>query len=215
MATELIQEVNETNKLISQLDANSRPIIQPAQAAAIAVKMNNMLDTCVVTPGEGSRVLTAIQAGPWSERELEQMTKALAGLMKPSSKGARYRPQHMKNFPIFLSVGRTASIRAGKMPFDKALQVCAQQLVDLECYIVAETTCGVVVDNINELGNYKLDNKELYAKGFALRDWVKDLKGTLMHNRFIHNQFSCKFLLICSCYHCMTSRSEHTFDCMV
>jgi hypothetical protein len=188
-ASELVQEIDETNKLIAQLDQTGRAIIQPAQAAAIIVKITNMQGTSL-TPSQSSKLVEAVNAGFWSSDEKTQMHTALAMLMKPTAiKSGVYKPQHIQSFRPFINCSIYEAIASGDLHFDKALGLAAQQLVDIECIIPAETTCAKVVTEVIELGGYdkkkgiKIDYqnpKVQLDKVVELKHWVKSLKGNRM-----------------------------------
>jgi hypothetical protein len=187
-ANELMQEIDETNKLITQLDQTGRDIIQPAQAAAIIVKITNMQGT-TLTPAQSSKLVASVNAGSWSSDEKTQMHTALAVLMKPSPSKSVYRPQHLPSFMPFINCTIHEAIASGELHFDKALGLAAQQLVDVECLVPAETTCAKIVTDVIELGCYdkkkgiKIDYKNPKVqldKVIDLKNWVKSLKGNRM-----------------------------------
>ena len=176
MAAELIQEINDTNKLLSTLDEAGR-------ALALKVKMHNMLGDSVLSPTQATSVLETIKVGPWSEQDVAALTQEVLSLLKPGQRGNKYRPQHMKKFASFLSRVKHDQIKSGGLPFEKALEVSAQQLIDLECFTPSEKTCGHVVQCCIELGGWggKFNAKDKLDKVTSLKEWVKMKLGVGSH----------------------------------
>ena len=185
MASSILQELNETIKLVNNLDENAKAIVIPAQADALLVKLNNYAGPSWTT-ADGSTFLETLKDGPFDQQQMDKMTNMVVKLMKPrAAQESGYKPQHLKHFVNYLTQSRADAIAGGTLHFDKVLELAAQQLCDVEAFYPAESTCGRIVRDMIELGDYAKkdptlnDANVLLGKCTSLKSWVKILRGSI------------------------------------
>ena len=185
MSSSYLQELQETIKLVNNLDDNAKAIVIPAQADALLVKLKNYQGPSWTT-AEGSSFLDTLKDGPFEKQHMDKIIAMVVKLMKPrAAQESGYKPQHLKHFVNFLSQSRADAICSGTLHFDKVLELVAQQLCDIEAFMPAESTCGQIVRDMIELGEYAKkdstlnDPTVLLGKCRSLKDWVKTLRGSI------------------------------------